>query len=365
METTLMPKKFRNRIFLFSLSLAKGGAENQLIKLALFLANNGYAVKVVYGLPHNDFKQKLSKAGIETKFINYKSFSGMVKLLLFIKKEKPDLMISFMFGMNLICRMLKFFTGIPLITSVRTNEISLLYFWLYRISFRIDTLSTFNSEYALKKFINQKLTNPKKSVLQNNAIKLGEKVKGSIENDFFKLITIAHFRPQKDYKTLFAAIKILKDMNISLKLIVLGHKFGLKWPEEELRKLKIEKMVSIVGFVQNIEVYLSTVDALVLSTLWEGTPNAILEGMAHKVPIISSKVPGCDSLVENAQCGFLFEKQNPEQLAEKIIEMIKLSKEERKVLGENGYKYVYENYREEVVYKKWLALIENAIKKNA
>ena len=83
------------------------------------------------------------------------------------------------------------------------------------------------------------------------------------------------------------------------------------------------------------------------------------------MPIISSNVPGCEGLVLNGECGFLFEKQNSKELADKILEMMELSKEERAILGENGYRYVYENYREEVVYQKWLTLIEEATKQTA
>ncbi len=218
----LMPKKGAKKIFLFSLSLAKGGAENQLVKLALFLSKNNYDVKIIYGLPHNDFNEKLDEAGIKTQFINYRSILGLFKLLRFVKKENPELLISFMFGMNLICRMLKFFSRIPLITSVRNNEISVLYFWLYRISYKIDTFSTFNSEYALQKFIKQKLTNPTTSVLQNNAIKIVEKSTQIKKSDFFNIVSVAHFRPQKDYKTLFNAIRILKDKRNSFKIICIG-----------------------------------------------------------------------------------------------------------------------------------------------
>lgn len=360
-----MLKSNNHSIFLFSISLAKGGAENQLVKLALFLAKKNYDVKIVYGLAHNDFHEELTKAGIGVQFINYKSLVGLFKLLRFVKNEKPDLMISFMFGMNLICRMLKFFSGIPLITSVRNNEISNLYFWLYRISYNIDTLSTFNSEYALKKFIAQKLTNPKKSVLQNNAIKISESHSNSKKTKVFTIISLAHFRPQKDYITLFVAIKILKDKNIPVKLFVLGHTFDQNWPFDKLKSMEIEELVSIVGFVQNTGEYLQAADALVLSSLWEGTPNAILEAMAHKLPVISSRIPGCESLVLNSECGFLFEKQNPEQLAERIVGMMQISEKERQDFGQNGYQYVYDNYREEVVYKQWLTLIKRAIKSAA
>ena len=84
-----------------------------------------------------------------------------------------------------------------------------------------------------------------------------------------------------------------------------------------------------------------------------------------QLPVISSRIPGCESIVLNSECGFLFEKQNPEQLAERIVGMMQISEKERQDFGQNGYQYVYDNYREEVVYKQWLTLIKRAIKSAA
>ena len=355
----MKPKK----ILLFSLSLKKGGAENQLSKLAIFLQNTTeFDVSVVYFVKGNDFEEVFQKNDIMYTYFNVKQVSQLFSLIKYCRKLKPSLIISFMFGANLIARFIKILCGIPIITSVRNNEISGLYKILYKLTYKLDNATTFNSQYALEKFIKEKLTKKQSSYLVNNAITVKENEYVTKNNQVFTLISLAHFRPQKDYKTLFQAIKLLKNDNVSVKLFVLGHLYKQEWPFELIKELGIEEEVEIVGFTLDTQKYLNQSDALVLSSWWEGTPNAILEGMAHYLPIIASDIPGSHELVTNAKCGELFEVKNENDLKDKIIKMINFPKDYKKELGNNGYNYVIEHFEETMVYKQWLNIINSNIK---
>lgn len=350
------------KISFFSLSLKKGGAENQLVKLALFLKNKAnFDVNILYFVNGNDFEEVLKESNIEYQFFNIKKIKGFIKLFKHIKKQKPNLLISFMFGANIIARLIKFFLKTSLITSVRNNEISKIYKIIYKITYRLDNCTTFNSKYALDKFIKEKITNVDKSILINNAIQVLP-IKPLVRtNDIYTLVSIAHFRPQKDYKTLFEAISILKEENVPVKLYVLGHLYDQTWPYELIKELNIEQEIEMVGFTQDTQKYIDKSDALVLSSLWEGTPNAILEGMANYLPIIASNIPGSYDLVTNAKCGVFFETQNPTDLKNKIIETINYNKSKASELGFNGYNYVLENYESDNVHKKWLSVINSVL----
>ena len=266
-----------------------------------------------------------------------------------------------MFGANIIARVVKLIFLIPIITSVRNNEISKIYKILYKLSYRFDNLTTFNSSYALKKFIREKITNPSKSVVINNAIDVVNLSPKVNNREDFNLISIAHFRPQKDYKTLFEAIALVKNANYKIKLQVLGHLYDQTWPYEMINELGIKNEVTIVGFSLTTQSYLEQSDALVLSSKWEGTPNAILEGMMSRLPIIASKIPGNTDLVLDANCGYLFEVENAIDLKDKIIMMLQTDQNSRINFGENGYNYVISNYEASKVHKVWLQHINSVL----
>ncbi len=348
------------RITFFTISLRKGGAENQLVRLVVSLKRKGYDVTIVSFIPGNDFETIIKEESIDHICIPIKGPLGIFKLFRYIKKKRPEILVTFMFAANLIGRLIKLGFGIPLITSVRNNEISAFYRRLYKWTYKIDNLTTFNSEYALKKFINEGLSIQSKSLLMPNAIKIDtfSSYKNRINNTIFTLVSIAHFRPQKDYKTLFEAIKLIKEKGANIKLIVLGHLFDQTWPQEALAKLGIEEQVDLIGFTNDTQQYIDQADGLVLSSLWEGTPNAILEGMANRLPIIASAIPGSSELIKNTQGGFLFEKQDVSDLAEKLLVLSRISTVEKEAMGERGYSHVLANYEETKVHEKWERAIQ-------
>jgi len=65
--------------------------------------------------------------------------------------------------------------------------------------------------------------------------------------------------------------------------------------------------------------------------------------MAAGVPVVTSRVGGSVDAVINKQTGFLVEPSNPNELAEKIRELL-LNKKMRKSFGEAGFKRVKENF---------------------
>ncbi|MCB0486436.1 MAG: glycosyltransferase, partial [Flavobacteriaceae bacterium] len=190
-----------------------------------------------------------------------------------------------------------------------------------------------------------------------NAVSLTKNENQKSKPLIFTLISIAHFRSAKDYITLFKAIKILKEKGIQIKLLVLGKTFGQIWPGQTVKNLEIENEIEFKGYVANPQSYMATVDGLVLSSLWEGTPNAVLEAMANKLPVIASNIPPCKDLIENSGCGFLFNVKNPLDLSLKIEILMALSESEKQRLGQKGYQYVKEHYGENKVYKQWESLI--------
>ena len=101
-------------------------------------------------------------------------------------------------------------------------------------------------------------------------------------------ITIGRLTEQKGQWVLLEAFsKIEEDVN----LIILGS--GEK--EEELKKLAkkldIEKRVFFLGFQKNPFKFLYHADIFVLSSLWEGFGNVIVEAMRCDIPIISTDCP--------------------------------------------------------------------------
>lgn len=89
------------------------------------------------------------------------------------------------------------------------------------------------------------------------------------------------------------------------------------------------------------------------------SPNKIFDYAMSAKPIIHSINTSFD-LVKKANCGISVEAENPKAIAEAIIKLKNMTKEERDILGENGKKYVIKNHDYKVLAKKYLDIMKDA-----
>ena len=157
------------------------------------------------------------------------------------------------------------------------------------------------------------------------------------ENTLRTIVWVGRMVEVKGLQYLFKSLQIVKNNVPDGKLILVGD-----GPLREKlvilsRELKIEEMVSFVGYVEHKKIpdYLHKSIALVVSSTNEGFPNVIYEAMAMSLPVISTKIGGIQDIIKDRYNGFLVEPKNPEQLAEKIIYLLE-NPAIAKAMGRNG-----------------------------
>jgi glycosyltransferase involved in cell wall biosynthesis len=124
---------------------------------------------------------------------------------------------------------------------------------------------------------------------------------------------------------------------------------------QELANLVSEKgLEDRVTFLDHIpgrlmNIYYSLADIYVQPSIidkdgtTEGLGVTILEAMACETACIGSSVGGIPDIIKDGENGFLVNPADPEQLAEKIIFLLK-NRELREGIGKKGRKFVEENY---------------------
>ena len=98
----------------------------------------------------------------------------------------------------------------------------------------------------------------------------------------------------------------------------------------------------------------------VLASRTDASPRVLREAMACGKPIIASRVDGVPELIKDGYNGLLFEKENYEELANKM-RMVLSDKKLALRLGDNGLKYVQENLSEECYIKQYREMIEETL----
>lgn len=137
--------------------------------------------------------------------------------------------------------------------------------------------------------------------------------------DFFVLM-LARLDPSKDFTTLLESAKILKGLDNSIKLILMGDGPLKHQLEMDVIAFELKDNVFLIGEKVDSYNYINACDLSILSTHGEGFSNTILESMFFKKTVIATRVGGnIDVIGDTNNYGFLVKPRSPKDLAEKIV----------------------------------------------
>ncbi|WP_225037166.1 glycosyltransferase family 4 protein [Winogradskyella sp. SM1960] len=115
---------------------------------------------------------------------------------------------------------------------------------------------------------------------------------------------------------------------------------------------EVNELVTLIPFRDPNDIY-NMIDVLILPSRVEGFPLVPLEAMMMRKPVIRSNIQGAYDQIIEGENGYLFEPENPIQLA-KIIERITLNPDVLKVMGEKAYQHANLNFSENMMVDKLL-----------
>ena len=110
---------------------------------------------------------------------------------------------------------------------------------------------------------------------------------------------------EKDHLSLLRAVSQLRDLN--MQLVIVGEGPERVAIESAIRELALSDAVTMTGQVPSAEPYYGIADVAVLSSLSEGSPNALLEAMAAGVPVVATAVGGVPEIVTHRESALLIE----------------------------------------------------------
>lgn len=114
------------------------------------------------------------------------------------------------------------------------------------------------------------------------------KEKDNIKLSRNTVITVGRLNNQKGHINLIRSFKYVVDKIGDARLIILGQGPLEDKIKNEIKKLRLEKNVELLGYEKNPYLYMKNSSLFVLSSFYEGMPNVILEAMYCGLPIIST-----------------------------------------------------------------------------
>jgi glycosyltransferase involved in cell wall biosynthesis len=119
-------------------------------------------------------------------------------------------------------------------------------------------------------------------------------------------LTVARLHPQKGYSDLALVIPEIIEEFKDVKFVWVGDGEQQEYLINKVREYGVEDKVLFLGYRSDVPRLLKSADLFVFPTFYEGQPLALLEAMAHKLPIVASEASGIPELIENKVHGLLF-----------------------------------------------------------
>ncbi len=133
------------------------------------------------------------------------------------------------------------------------------------------------------------------------------------------IVCVANLIAYKGHTTLIGAARLLRPHNWSLLLVGEGpERTGI---ERAIAAANLQERVHVLGRREDVHDILDTADVVVLPSYAEGMPNAVLEAMAHGIPVVASDVGGVRSLLGSG-AGTVVAPRNEAALAEALQRLI-------------------------------------------
>ncbi|SDW66363.1 GT4 family glycosyltransferase PelF [Paenibacillus sp. CF384] len=156
--------------------------------------------------------------------------------------------------------------------------------------------------------------------------------------------------PIKDIKTMIQSFQIVKYEVPDAKFFIMGpYEEDLEYYQECLSLVESLQLKDVIftGSV-NIKDYIGKMDVLVLSSISEGQPLAVLEGMAAGKPFVTTDVGSCKELLfgvddDYGSAGYVVPVMNYEQIGQAVITLCR-SERQRREMGANGLERVRNRY---------------------
>lgn len=297
-------------------SMQKGGANRVMANLTDYFANSGYDVVLVNDILSGQGEPEYSVNPLVNRVIldvhGYaKAFSNLkriAKLRELIKAEKPDSVVSFMGPPNIRMLLASALLKCRTVVSVRndpTKEYGVS--WIKRMIanavFLLADGCVFQTEGAALYFNRRVRRKSKVIVNPVNESFYGVKRSDTPRN----IITVGRLYPQKNHKLLIDAFAKIADEFPEENLIIYGEGPLREEMEKQIADLQLTNRIFLPGSTSRVPEVLSEAKLFVLSSDFEGMPNALMEAMAVGVPVISTDCPcgGPRSLVESESQGQL------------------------------------------------------------
>lgn len=325
----------RQKIIFVLSALNLGGAQRFVQQIANYLVDLGYDVSIVltytktvecaYVMNPNINIINLNRS-LEKYPMIIRQILKIVHLRQILSKECPDRVVSLLTSVNIqtyfamIGNHSKLYISernFPPFRNLSRNTNKLLKFMFNRVN-KVIVQTNHAKEYLARELGYRNVAVLPNTVNLPLTIN-GEtkRVEQHVAHDEILVLTAGRLVDQKRFDLLIREFGKLREIASEkrLRLVILGTGPKLNYLKKICEKRGLTECVSFVGRVGNVEDWLRRADVYVMTSSYEGFPNALMEALACGVPCISTNcATGPSEMISHDVNGFLLEESDVHRL---------------------------------------------------
>ena len=337
------------QIHVFIAHMTVGGAERVCVNLCNEFAQRGHEVHLVLLDLDNDVNSHLLDERVQIHNLKVHRFRyAAPAMTLYLRKYRPDFMLIFGMEMAVIVnrlRKLKLTKVKPVVRVLNNVNISLsredkvspvVENYLKRSQVQMADMAHIVAQCkAMGRMIVEKgLVEPDRlSVIYNpvsaDLLSKVEKLRQTKSCGDKQITFIGRVDPQKQPDKLIEAFELIHAKLPEVTLHIVGSGNLIEQTKELVKNKKLDTSVVFEGVRKDMENVYAATDLVILSSAYEGMPNALIEAIGCGIPVVSFDCPiGPSEIIEDGVNGFLAEQDNVEELADKALQALKQSWDE-------------------------------------
>lgn len=319
------------KIVYFIDHLQSDGTQLVLRQLTEGLARRGHRQTVVCLNERRDPRlvDAIRASGTSVRIVGKRALiagTGISSTGSWLQQERFDVAVTLLYVADLLGRPLARFAGVPrIVSSIRARNINYrsLKRALTRFTMRWADAVVINSCGVREFAIAAEGAPPNRLHFIPNGIRVEDflqpidrsvlRMESGLADSVRLVGSVGRLTPQKGFDNLINALALVADQNVHL--LIIGTGADLEKLISLARQLGLAKRVHFAGYRHDVPRLLGSLDLYVHPARFEGMPNAVLEAMAARCPIVATAVDGIPELIEDGSDGWLVPPEDSGALA--------------------------------------------------
>jgi glycosyltransferase involved in cell wall biosynthesis len=282
-----------------------------------------------------------------------------------LNELRPDCVVSFTDVTNILALLANLRRRRPIVVSERSDPVR---HPLDRVTIALraslygtaDSLVVQNRESL--KWAQSLRFRPATYVIPNAIVPFvaGEVDEGAVHDSVPYVLAVGRLGPEKGFDLLIRAFARVRERHSDIRLVILGEGPMRTELERLVRELQLTDVVTMPGR-RDARPWFAAARAFVLSSRYEGFPNALGEAMSAGVPVVATRCPsGPEEMVVHGESGLLVDVGSIDALAAAILEVLDDPERARR-FGQSAQVRARESFSPEKIWDQWERVFQAAV----